>query len=134
MFDGVADKWVETASLNVARNCASAAAVDANTIYNAGGWNGERTLGVVERLDTRAGGWIPLRSLTLPRKDPMAVAMDSSLVVIGGVSENRPEAACNTIEEYDPRANEWLINHGMTMSTARYACSAVWLPSPSLAR
>lgn len=132
MFDGFADKWIEIAPMSAGRNCASAALVGDSTIYNVGGWDGTRTLRVVERFDIREGVWKTVKSMHATRKDPAAVAMDSALVVLGGVLENEPSKTLRAAEEYDARADLWHLNHSMDLQTPLYACSAVWLASPSL--
>lgn len=133
-YDAVADRWIDFTPMHDGINCTSGTLVDENVIHVLGGWNGTATSAANRHFDIRESIWANLAPMNAPRKDPSAISLDSTLRVLGGVTENHPEKALRIVEEYDARADKWLIDHRMALPADLYACSAAWLPSPTLAR
>jgi len=110
---GEALDWVAIPSLRTARASLAAATVR-GCIYAMGGYDVTlQDLGSLERYDPVSGdGWQELSSMRAPRFGLGALACAGSLYILGGAYGDVDGVVFETVERYDPEANQWLSGSG----------------------
>ncbi|KAG7257045.1 hypothetical protein CRUP_005425 [Coryphaenoides rupestris] len=74
-------------------------------VYAAGGEDGVRCYGNVERYDPHTAVWsVEIAPLSRPRSGVCLQALDGHLYAVGGWDG---VTACSTVERYDPKTNTW---------------------------
>lgn len=92
-YDPAADRWAKASSMPTPRAFAGCVVVN-DLIYVAGGRNrglfGERTIGVMEMFDPATGIWRDRKAVPTSRSDPVTVAIEGVVYVMGGMEGNKP--------------------------------------------
>ncbi len=100
------NRWVERRPLPTARGALAAAWLDGK-IFAIGGYDGRRSLAVVEVYDPVTDTWQSVASLSTPRDHLAAVAVDGRVYAIGGRVDLDYRHNLAVVEAYDPASGRW---------------------------
>lgn len=100
------NRWVERRPMPTARGALAAAVLDGK-IYALGGYDGQRSLPVVEVYDPATDTWQATASLSTPRDHLAAVAVDGRVYAIGGRVDLDYQRNLAVTEAYDPASGRW---------------------------
>lgn len=102
--------WTARAPMKTPRGMAAAASIG-SSVYVAGGFDDSgRHLTSVERYDILTRRWVEVAPMRVPRTRFSLIAVSGHLFAIGGLSgksERERMDNLDSVEEYDPRANQW---------------------------
>ncbi len=100
------NRWVQRRPMPTARGALAAAVMDGK-IFAIGGYDGERSLAVVEIYDPATDTWQSAASLSVPRDHLAAAAVDGKIYAIGGRVDLDYHRNLAVTEVYDPAAGRW---------------------------
>jgi len=109
-YDPVTDTWTKKADMPAPRSSFFTGVVNGK-IYTIGGtdvsYNGGREVSTVEMYDPATDAWMRKADMPTPRAIPNVCVMNEKIYVIGGQTENGPQAAYAAVEVYDPVTDTW---------------------------
>lgn len=118
------NRWRERRPMLTARGALAAAVLDGK-IFAIGGYDGRRSLPVVEVYDLATDTWQSGAALATPRDHLAAVTVDNKIYAIGGRLDLDYKRNLAVVEEYDPSAGRW--REVAPMLTARSGIAAAVL-------
>jgi N-acetylneuraminic acid mutarotase len=103
------ETWITRAPMPTQR-CYFGACVLDNKIYAIGGWNGSKSLAVVEEYDPATNRWTIKRVMPQPRVCFCACALDGKIYAIGGLTTlGSDQIVKSTVYVYDAISDSWSI-------------------------
>jgi N-acetylneuraminic acid mutarotase len=107
VYDPATDRWTTAPPMPTPRQDLAAVFLD-GVLYAIGGGNPtlrpDGELHVVEAYDPAAKTWSVKTPLRTPRTGPVAAVIDELLIVVGGVSSEKPTGS---VEAFDPKIGRW---------------------------
>ncbi len=100
------NRWIQRRPMPTARGALAAAALDGK-IFTIGGYDGQKSLAVVEVYNPVTDTWQPAASLATPRDHLAAAALDGKVYAIGGRVNLDYRRNLAEVEAYDPGVGRW---------------------------
>lgn len=118
------NRWLQRRPMPTARGALAAADLQGK-IFVIGGYDGQKSLAVVEVYDPLTDSWQPAPSLSVPRDHLAAAALDGKVYAIGGRVDLNYRRNLAVVEAYDPFAPRW--KEVKPLPTARSGMAAATL-------
>lgn len=100
------NRWIPRRPMPTTRGALAAAVVDGK-VFTIGGYDGSRSLAVVEVYDPASDTWQSVASLSTPRDHLAAAAVDGRVYAIGGRVDLDYKRNLAVTEVYDPTSGRW---------------------------
>ncbi len=100
------NRWLARQPMPTPRGALAAAALNGK-IFAIGGYDGQRSLGVVEVYYPDTDSWQPAAALAVPRDHLAAAEADGQVYAIGGRVNLNYRRNLGVVEVYDPSAGRW---------------------------
>ncbi|GAB6066852.1 kelch repeat-containing protein [Methylothermus subterraneus] len=100
------NRWLARRPMPTPRGALAAAVLDGK-IFAIGGYDGQRSVAVVEVYDPDVDTWQPVASLSVPRDHLAAAAVGGRVYAIGGRVDLNYRRNLGVVEAYDPGSGRW---------------------------